>query len=1632
MADPKQGEQILGHAEDYTANLAALEERSVGNTTKALRSSLEDTLGSLRRAYTLYNSSLGEVTTDPNGNPVRRPGSYSAAEAAAKFRGIIAESKGFLKPAERKAWEAQYAADLEEAINLGGNMAADLAAVVAPGKGKPFTGPAPGAINAAVLNASAYIEKESQAFRDQMVNIVASAAAQGKSSQTMLGKVRSALEGVALDPKGLNKTMGLRQRAALIARSELQNTYNAAALSHYEKQGFAYVRWVATESERTCPYCVARHGRIFAAKGIMIPAHPRCRCVSVPVPAELVEEENPAIRDALLDGAFWRGQQRDALAVYAEANKLPPARARSNVLRALITPTASERRRFPGIEESQQESVSTDAPGGGQTLEEALQEREAIAKARKALTEQKAAEDAATIAADQAKLQEVLDLIPPEFHDGITKDWSIWTEQAKADAVKGAQKQKAANAAAAEADYQTVKANIPGINPEDWVAASEAMKAKLLQTAQKEAADLAIVTKMDPDNAGSLAADWPGLSAGAKQKLLDAANQKLAQDAANLYLVQQSKASFTQADWDALSPAKKDLVAQGAMLDLAEKAQVLKDWPPLAEKVEKSWATLDPGQKEKLIKQAAEEALIVEKLTAFNLGMDPAALKTDPDWTGLTFDQKMVEAQAGKKKLDSEGLEFYAKYGGENMAIADMQGAWDNISVQAKLQKIDKAQKAKTAEDLKTIAFTSGDDPASLANAADWATHKKSWQDGAIQNAKDIIDGVGFKAYEIFMDGSGVAPEKLAVIWGKKSYTEKMKALGMIDGLDPMFIEEWVKKNQKAASAPPPPQALLKPDMSAIFQLDGASLKKLAEDMGLDPHAGDAQLAINVWDAGQLSKADVIPYEIAKNGAIDAKLKLSLDEAYTQLKGGAAIAPPPGAPPPPPVVMSLQSGQALYKVLGDGFHQDALQAIYEKLSPDQQVALNTWAGDNTLKSGGVKKPSQAVVKALALDYAVVEAAMPQGWANLHKIKNFQPGVDGTWKKMGSQAQKFNYDNALAKLQGGEPPVMGPPKGSTAKAAAPEQGAYVKASGNAPFVDDFDPLDSIGPINPSAIPSGPAAADDPFTLNGKDYVPGPRLGGSTGAILYTDANGVPRLVVKKGGAPGQNDAEYTANKVYAAMADAGLPVSAVTTNYLPDGRIASDFLTGGVLLKDLSSSQRAQFKVDEQIRQGLLADALLANWDFLGMGSDNMMLSGGKLYRIDNGGTFNFRAQGKPKPFDAVPMEVFSLRKSSGQANSAWAAVDDGAYRDLWTGDLDRMLGSRTAALEAMGDGRLPPEIRDSLGKRYDTLEATKNALIASGIAGKAGKTKAVAPWQQIDAAIETVWAANASSSPGMIEKEIGKALSNLQKSWVAQEKSVAEAAKVRAQLGARGLTDPDKAHLVRGSVDTHGSMPWGQSGSITGTKIKAVQDYYERSTGIPITPERAQELIRAVEKYTNGNYTPVQAELMSQNAPRAFQILIDNMGRDPRAQDARTKAKNLQTARDAEELVHSMPVWRGKFQGTGGTKYEIQRGIGFNDVQKRDAYVAYLAGGGEIGTISSWCNKRSDWGGGASASLVLHCENPKTATSVREISSHTHEDEILYGSNARFRVVRVGYGSDGKLSVPKRGPDDMHVWVEEI
>jgi len=46
-----------------------------------------------------------------------------------------------------------------------------------------------------------------------------------------------------------------------------------------------------------------------------------------------------------------------------------------------------------------------------------------------------------------------------------------------------------------------------------------------------------------------------------------------------------------------------------------------------------------------------------------------------------------------------------------------------------------------------------------------------------------------------------------------------------------------------------------------------------------------------------------------------------------------------------------------------------------------------------------------------------------------------------------------------------------------------------------------------------------------------------------------------------------------------------------------------------------------------LQKDFAADALLSNWDVIGVTADNIVGNDGKVYRVDNGGALEFRAQG---------------------------------------------------------------------------------------------------------------------------------------------------------------------------------------------------------------------------------------------------------------------------------------------------------------------------------------------------------------------------------------------------------------------
>lgn len=193
-----------------------------------------------------------------------------------------------------------------------------------------------------------------------------------------------------------------------------------------------------------------------------------------------------------------------------------------------------------------------------------------------------------------------------------------------------------------------------------------------------------------------------------------------------------------------------------------------------------------------------------------------------------------------------------------------------------------------------------------------------------------------------------------------------------------------------------------------------------------------------------------------------------------------------------------------------------------------------------------------------------------------------------------------------------------------------------------------------PAAPAFVP--PAPLPTPTAQLDAGTIMGQRVGeaaGSNKGGFYLGTDGVKRYV-KFYDDPSQAFGEHLANSIYR---DLGLnaPVSHVFEH---EGKIAyaSDILEGGVELgKSGVTKARA-----EEFMKGFGADVLTGNWDAVGMGKNNaLVLPDGKVARIDQGGTFLFRAKEGRKPASLLNQitetEVFFSHRNPDYAGVAKAA-----------------------------------------------------------------------------------------------------------------------------------------------------------------------------------------------------------------------------------------------------------------------------------------------------------------------------------------------------------------------------------------
>lgn len=215
---------------------------------------------------------------------------------------------------------------------------------------------------------------------------------------------------------------------------------------------------------------------------------------------------------------------------------------------------------------------------------------------------------------------------------------------------------------------------------------------------------------------------------------------------------------------------------------------------------------------------------------------------------------------------------------------------------------------------------------------------------------------------------------------------------------------------------------------------------------------------------------------------------------------------------------------------------------------------------------------------------------------------------------------------------------------------------------------------------------------PATLG--ELMPVKDLGGSTGAKLMQDKAGN-LYVMKKGAGELHLLEESAADNAYKA---AGFLVADHKIYTGADGKPVklAKYVEGETLEKVMGTNQAQAQVAIKNLQKGYAADALLANWDVVGLSKDNILIGKqGATYRIDNGGSLRFRAMGKTKgdAFGAIPNEIFSLRTGSNNKG-----IFDKLTLGAITSQIAGLAGRRNAIIAT-----LPKAIRPIMEKRFDRL-----------------------------------------------------------------------------------------------------------------------------------------------------------------------------------------------------------------------------------------------------------------------------------------------------------------------------------------
>ena len=129
----------------------------------------------------------------------------------------------------------------------------------------------------------------------QISEVLAIGLADGKGPYRIARELTRTISG-PLGDLGITDILGrfipAERRARMLARTEIIRAHHLAMMQEYENWGIVGVtvkaEWKTAGDGRVCSICRSLEGKVFELKKIknMIPRHPQCRCVALPVVKE--------------------------------------------------------------------------------------------------------------------------------------------------------------------------------------------------------------------------------------------------------------------------------------------------------------------------------------------------------------------------------------------------------------------------------------------------------------------------------------------------------------------------------------------------------------------------------------------------------------------------------------------------------------------------------------------------------------------------------------------------------------------------------------------------------------------------------------------------------------------------------------------------------------------------------------------------------------------------------------------------------------------------------------------------------------------------------------------------------------------------------------------------------------------------------------------------------------------------------------------------------------------------------------------------------------------------------------------------------------------------------------------------